>query len=123
MRAGLAALPATSQDGPWHCPTCEKGTLPAVRLKKHCGYLPRAEWSPDRKRLPVAFCGVPYTPDVCPGWLVRESAPIVEAAQAYAANEAGILDRFDPLGLRVLTLAVLELKRAFNIDTAARMAK
>jgi hypothetical protein len=131
IRAGCAALPSCSPDpdrnspGAFHCPTCEPKEPRAKRLQMRCGFLPREEWpAGSEKRLPTAFASgaLPYTSDVCPGWLVRQPA-VIEAAQAYAALEAGILDRFDPTGLRVVTQAALEAKRAFNLHELERQKK
>lgn len=122
------ALPATLPDpdrnspGKWHCETCEPNTGRATRLKMHCGRLPRAEWPAGRGSLPLTISGEPYTSDECPGSLVRQPA-VTEAAKAHSANETGILDRFDPLRLHVITEAVLLAKRAFNLDALEKQKR
>jgi hypothetical protein len=126
----LLALPSTLPDperhtqGQWHCDTCEPSQPPAKRLAWRCGYLPREQWPASRDGLPKTICGVPYTADVCPGWLVRR--PIVtEASEAFQASESGLLSRWDPHELRVVTLAVMAAKRGMNLnemDKARRAA-
>jgi hypothetical protein len=88
----------------------------------HCGYIPREQWPPGRGEVPVSFAGAPYQSDLCPGWVVRQPA-VIEAAQAYAALEAGVLDRFDPLGLRVVTQAAMAAKRAFGLHELERQKR
>jgi hypothetical protein len=104
---------------PWNCATCYPKSGPALRALLHCGFMPRSEWSASREHLPPSFGGEPYTLDVCPGWLVRQPA-VVEGAEAAAALEAGVLDRFDPLGLRVVYQAAMAGRRGANLYQIAR---
>lgn len=120
------ALPLTLPDpdrgspGKWHCPTCEPGTGRATRAKMHCGFIPKKEWPAGRGTIPLAIGDQPYAHDTCPGWVARQPE-VEEAAQAYDALEAGILDRFDPLGLHVVTEAAQLARRSFNLHTAERL--
>lgn len=117
---GAQPDPVRGTPGAYDCPTCIHGQPPVlapksrrVRLGMHCGFLPREEWRPGRDGLPVMMGGEPYTEDACPGWLVRQPE-VNDAAEAFEALEAGILQRFDPRGSRVVTLAALLMRRVMN---------
>lgn len=121
--------PRRNTPGPYNCPTCEHGLPPAlaptsrrVRLAMHCGFLPRAEWKKGRSGLPPIMNGEPYTEDVCPGYLVRQPE-LADACEAFDALESGILDRLDPRGSRVVTLAALAVKRSFSRWQAAQVPR
>lgn len=121
------ALPSTMPDpdrgspfGAFNCGNCLGKVAASVRAKMHCGYMEHDEWIGARPEgVPPAFNGEPYEVDVCPGWLVRQPG-VVEAAEAYAAMEAGILDRYDPEGLHVVTQGAMLCQRSFNMHQAAK---
>lgn len=106
----------------YHCPSCLKGKGPAGRARMHCGFVPREQWPPGRGSVPDEISGAPYTSDICPGWTARQDE-VEEAAELYAASEADVLDRLDPLHLQVVTRVVMLAKRAFNLHHAARMQR
>lgn len=117
----LQADPKRRGASKFDCATCLPNTGPFTRSIMHCGYMPRDQWQPGRDGLPPGFAeGVPYTPDVCPGWLVRQPA-VCEAAEAHTALEAHVLDRFDPFRLRVVYLAAMAARRGVNLWTQAQM--
>lgn len=105
--------------GKYHCQSCIRKTALRVREAMWCGFLPREQWAPARQRLPVLLGPERYTADVCPGWLVRQPA-VAEGVEAYDALEAGILERWDPRGLRVVTMAAMRARRSFKIWEAER---
>jgi hypothetical protein len=108
--------PDRKTPGRFHCTTCEQKTARTVRLAMHCGFLPRREWPSGPAALPATIGNTadPNTCDVCPGWLVRQPR-VIDGATAYAALEAGTLDRFDPENLRVVNQAALIVQRGFNL--------
>lgn len=126
----MAALPYTLPDpeqptakSAFDCAACRENRSDTQRAEMHCGWpdVPRATWSA-KMQLPPVPGPADYTADVCPGFLVR-SPGVVEATEAYAAMEAGILDRYDPRGSRIVTVAALAAKRAFNVYEAERQRK
>lgn len=126
MLAFPKTLPDTERGHPgdYHCDTCVKSKPQPKRARMHCGLMPRSEWRDDiprtRNEVPRKIFGVPYTADECPGQLVR--LPIVtEAAQAYEASEAGILERWDPDDLAVVNDAVMALRRSFGLHQIMKL--
>jgi hypothetical protein len=127
----VALLPYTLPDpekpgvrSAFDCTSCRELRSSSQRAAMHCGWsdIPRASWPAKIQLPPVPGPPEPVGMDICPGWLVRTPG-VVEATEAYSAMEAGILDRYDPRGARVVTLAALAAKRAFNVAEAERMKK
>lgn len=119
------ALPATLPDPDrhtplWECTSCEKTKPRATRQRMHCGLMSRSEWRSDPVMLPPDIAGQPYPSDECPGSLVRRPE-VAEAAKLGDALEAGILDRVEPLRLRIATECAQLVRRAFNLHTNAKI--
>lgn len=98
-------------------------TFPRVREEMHCGYLPRETWTPGPPLVPFNLGPDRYTMDICAGWLVREQPAVREAAELYVASENKMLERCDPLNLRVVNKAVAVARRAMGLLEADRMPK
>ena len=87
---------------PWDCHACQtegSGAYrpPALRRLMHCGWMDRAEWSRE-PQFPKNLGGglVPYTVDVCPGWLI--AMPIVREAGGVADIPEGEVLAYYPDG-------------------------
>ena len=103
--------PERGSQGAFHCETCQATVPEETRADMHCGFIDERRW-PMPGSVPKHFGGEAYTVDVCPGWLVRQPA-VVEGVEAYAAMEAGVLGRYDPIGVRAVDQAALAAKSAF----------
>jgi hypothetical protein len=79
-----------------------------------CGWMPAERRGAGGLPKTIGNTSDPNTVDICPGWLVRQPA-VLDGATAYAALEAGKLERFDPENLRVVNQAALIVQRGFNL--------
>src|SRR5574341_2218225 len=93
------------------------------RRRLHCGWMDASEWIGAKPAFDKPWIGdaqdasarvdVSDLP-VCPGWAVRQAAP-VEACQAWAAYDKGLLREYFPEQEACVLEAAMVLARAFNV--------
>lgn len=81
-----------------------------MRAGMLCGYLPESEWTASMLG-EFDISGEPYSPPICPGWMIRQDA-VIEIADAWHAMDRGALALAYPDPTNTLIDGVLMLDRA-----------